>query len=117
MAATVYTFKGLTFTRMVEGYDFEPWLSQKTIYQADPILGGTIGATYIDTAATVINPFNVRAAFTTASDRQSMKAKISQSGTLSNTAGRSRAMTLVEVKEIGSQIGGYFVADLVFLPN
>jgi hypothetical protein len=117
MALTIYTFSGQAFYRMVDGYDFQPWLEQKTTYQADPILGGATGATYIDIAATVIQPFTVRAAFSSEVNRQAMKAKIATSATLSNTSGRSRAATLVSVTEIGKGIGGYFIADLVFLPN
>ena len=109
--ATVYTFSGVDFVRILDGDSFQPWAFAELTYSADSVLGGTVK--YLDIGSSVAPAFSFRAALNSASDRFTLRGLLGTTGTLSNTRGRSDTMTLVKATPIDGQ-ANQFWADLTF---
>lgn len=109
--ATVYTFSGVDFVRVLEGNDFVPWAFGEIQYTKDAILGGT--QIYLDIGADVAPAFSMRALVLTAIDRFTLRNLRGTTATLSNTRGRSNSMTLVKASPIDGPANQFYI-DLVF---
>lgn len=112
---TVYTFAPLSvsFTRLVEGDQFQPWAFAETQYTADPVLGGT--QVYLDVGGDT--EAKLEGVFSCSSDvdRQTLKNGRGTTGVLSNSRGRSNTYTLVKATPIDRGDYGRRLINLVFV--
>lgn len=103
---TVWTFtvSGVDYTwyRALSGSEFEPWFSAEGQYTVDGVLGALVAAdNYLDIGGVTVPPLSLRAAFASSSYRETLRsACLLQTGTLSNTRGRSATATLLVAKRV-----------------
>lgn len=109
---TVYTFASVSFIRVIEGENIQPWFYAEGQFQKDVTLGGT--KVYLDVGATVYPQMVFRASCLSAADRLALTNALWSSGTLSNTRGHSA--TVVLVKAVPVNVGNYqsWLIDLSF---
>ncbi len=112
---TVWTFGLSTFTRILQGGEFEPWFQAKGIYQKDVVLGATVAAdSYIDTGAVEVGPLTIRARFDNTIDRDVFMGQLLAAGTLSNSKGYSGSAILLAANAIDSGLPDLFYVDATF---
>lgn len=116
---TVWTFTvgGVDYTwyRALSGAEFEPWFSAEGQYTVDVVLGSTLASdNYLDIGGVSVPPLTMRAVFASSSYRETLRsACLLQSGTLSNTRGRSATATMVAAKRVDDL--PLLLLDMVFV--
>lgn len=111
MAATIYTFRGISFRRIAEP-GFEPWWGITAEYTADPVLRGS--QQYVDIGGVTFPPLTIRAWFSSLADRTAFKLFTAlPPSTLSNDRGRTAQAILVQTTEV-DYLAGAYVMDCVF---
>jgi hypothetical protein len=108
---TVYTFAGISFSRV--GDEIVPWFFPEAQYTKDAVLGG--GRVYVDMGASVAPPLAFRASCLSAADRFTLKSALGTTGTLTSTTGPFSASATL-VKAIPTNVGDYgrWFIDLTF---
>lgn len=109
--APAWTFQGVQLCRMVDGDSWPTWFAENTLAQIDPILGSN--ERYVDIGGLELQPLQIRVAFQTKAERDQIRAKRGQIGTLTNVEGDSRRALLQTCQPVGTQYG-FYVADVTF---
>lgn len=110
-----YSFSGIDFERIVSGNDFGLWFAVQATYKADPILDSP--SQYVDVGGSVPQPLQLRAAFASTADRDSIQDAVGTTGALAKSSGESRTATLVAVAILAPLGGSIVIADLTFIAN
>lgn len=115
MSITIYTFAPLSvsFTRVLEGDQFVPWLFPESQYTADPVLGGT--QVYLDIGGDTVATLNMIGSCATDVIRGTLRTGRGATGVLSNTRGRTATATLVKASPIDSSPYTRYLIDLTFV--
>lgn len=113
MSRTIYTFMGVSFYRVVEGEQFQPWAFPETQYTADPVLGGT--QVYLDVGGDSTALLEMVGSCTSDVDRAALKNGRGTTGVLSNTRGRSNTYTLVKATPVDSTPYSLRLIQLTFV--
>lgn len=106
-----YAFAGQAFARVISQGPWQAWFVTDTIRSIEPILGST--ARFTDIGGTTLASFQIRAAFESAAERQTMLGRRGSIATLTNGGGLSQTCLLATVANMGME-GPFFVADLTF---
>jgi hypothetical protein len=107
----IWSFKGASFARVVDGDSWPMWFQVDTIMSVEPLLDST--QLYADIGGRTYADLSLRAAFDTGTQRDSACNLVGQRGTLSNGNGRSRTAVLRSAQPTGVN-NGFFMADLTF---
>lgn len=109
--STTYTCAGVSFTRLIDGETFDPWIDPDTQYTKDKVLGGS--KVYIDVGGALYPPFAFRGWFSSEADRTTMRTAQGTTVTLANSDGQSGTFTLLKAARVNG-LAFILALDLLF---